>query len=103
MYAPCCSSPALLHISILFGEVEQKILGQSSILFARFWVPVNRLLLGLECAHVLWGPMPQGLGVVGYGVHIAQDVFFLSSSQSSEGVASRHGRTTHKLASFHSA
>lgn len=41
--------------------------------------------------------------MVGDGVQIAQDVFFLSSCQSSERVASRHGRTTHQLASFHCA
>ena len=45
--------------------------------------------------------MRQGLGVVGEGVQISQDVFFLSSSQSSEGVTGGHGRPTHKLASFH--
>lgn len=97
------SCPTLLHITILFGEVKQKILGQSSILLAAIWVLGNRLLLGLDGAHVLRSPVRQGLGVVGDGVHVAQDVFFLSSSQSGEGVAGGHGRPTHKLASFHGA
>lgn len=99
----CSSSPTLFHITILFGQVKQQILGQSCILFAAICVFGNWLLLGLDGAHVLWSPVPQGLRMVGDSIHIAQDIFFLSRSQSGEGVVGGHGRPTHKLASFHGA